>query len=293
MTLEEIDRIHDDEPARAAEGLRALDAAGVGTDQLSLLGFLLLHVLGEKLGHWTKAADRLDSLLAGRGDAPLAVVAHAAAAAHLAGQADNRALAELARIGGTAAETAVALVALGMRPPAETPGFAAELQRLADATRALDPGGPLDQRLAVGFNNATSALLDRAAPPVEAGVAGALLAGSEAALRFWRAAGTWVNHERALYLRALVHNRVGNATAAGEDCRQALAIIDAHGGEEVDRAFLQLQMAGALHALGDEHEGARQLAAARAAASEWDDAGLKTWFEEELAKLFGDGGRQA
>jgi hypothetical protein len=294
MTLDEIDRVHDDDPARAADGLRALDAAAVAADRLPLLGFLLLHVLGEKLGRWDEAAERLDALCAARGDAPPAVVAHAAAAVRLAGRDDGAALAALGVMGGaTAAETVVGLVALAMRPPAETPRFAAELQRLAQAARALDADGPLKQRLAIGLNNATSALLDRAGLPVEAAVAQALRAGSEAALRFWRAAGTWVNHERALYLRALVHNRVGDAAAAREDCRQALAIIDAHGTEDVDRAFLQLQLAGAQAALGDDAEAARALAEAQAAAAQWDDAGLKSWFEEERAKLFGIGGRPA
>lgn len=293
MTLDEIDRIHDDDPARAADGLRGLDAAAVAADRLPLLGFLLLHVLGEKLGRWDEAADRLEALRAARGDAPPAVVAHAAAAAHLAGRAGNPALAELGAFGGAAAaEAVVGLVALAMRPPAEAPRFAAELQRLAEATQALDADGPLKQRLAIGLNNATSALLDRAGPAVEATVADALRAGAEAALRFWRAAGTWVNHERALYLRALVHNRIGDAASAREDCRQALALIDGHGGEDVDRAFLQLQLAGAHAALGDEAGAARTLAEARAAAAQWDDAGLKSWFEAERTKLFGIEGRQ-
>ena len=285
--LDEVDRIHDDEPERAAAALRTLDAACLPAGRLPLLGFLLLHVLGEKLGHWTEAADRLDSLRTARRDAPLAVLAHAAAAAHLADRPGSQALADLAVAGGAAeAGTLVALAALGWRAPPETAVFAAELERLATESEQLDANGPLGQRLAIGFNNATSQLLDLVTPPVDPTPRSALLAGSAAALRFWLAAGTWVNHERALYLRALVHNRVGNAAAARDACRQALDVILANGEEPIDQTFLRLQLAGALMTLGELTEGQQQLAEARSAAAQWDDAGLKAWFEGEYRRLF-------
>lgn len=285
--LDEIDRIHDDEPERAAAGLRQLDPAALPADRLPLLAFLYIHVLGEKLGHWNEAADRLEQLRTGRTDAPLAVTAHCATAAHLAGRTANPALASLAEGGGAAAaQTLIRLNALALRPPTSGGALAGELERLAVASEALAVDGVLNQRLAIAFNNATSQLLDTTSAPVEAPQAAALLAGSAAALRFWRAAGTWVNLERALYLRALVHNRIGDPAAAREDCVQALAVIDQHGGEEIDRTFLKLQLAGALLRLGDD-EGGRHLAEARASAAGWRDAGLKSWFASEHDRLFG------
>lgn len=286
--LDEINRIHDDDPERAAAGLRALDAAPLPADRLALLAFLTVHVLGEKLGGWDEAADRLAQLRTTRNDAPLAVVAHAAAAAHLAGRADDPALAALAAAGGAAeAKMLTALAALGWRPPADPAVMAAELKRLADASQPIDPAGPLNQRLAVGFNNTTSQLLDLAEVPVDPGLRDALLVGSAAALRFWKAAGTWVNHERALYLRALVHSRVGDPAAARADCQQALDLIAANGSEPVDQAFLQLQLASALVRVGDSAAGRRHLDEARSAADQWDDAGLKAWFASEHDRLFG------
>jgi len=288
--LDEIDRIHDDEPERAAASLRGFDATGLPAGRLPLLGFLLLHVLGEKFGAWAEAAERLVALREARADAPLALLAHAAVAARLAGRADESET-ELARRGGEAgAGLLVGLGVIGWRPPAATEDLAAELHRLAAASAALAVDGPLNQRLAIGFNNATSALLDRAPAPVAPTVAAALAAGADAALRFWLAAGTWVNHERALYLRALVANRCGHAAAARDDCRKALAIIAANGAEEVDRVFLQLQLAGALLKLGDAAAGEAQLAEAKSAAAAWADDGMRSWFQGEYDRLFAGGG---
>jgi hypothetical protein len=287
MNLDEIDRIHDDEPDRAAVGLRALDAAALASDRLPLLAFLTIHVLGEKLGQWDEAAERLAQLCGTRADAPLAVLAHAAAASHLAGRRDNPALAGLGAAGGAAqANTLVQLNALGWRPPTDAAELAARLQPLAADSQQFDPGGPLGQRLAIALNNTTSRLLDLAATPLDPQTRSALLVGAAAALRFWQANGTWVHLERALYLRALVHNRIDEPAAARDDCLRALEVIAANGEEEVDRTFLQLQLAAALLRLGDD-EGRRHLAEARASAAGWDDASLKSWFASEHDRLFG------
>lgn len=291
LGLDEINRIHDDEPQRAASALRELDMTSLPADQLPLLAFLLRHVLGEKLELWSEAAERLERLRADRADradVPLAVVAQAAVAAHVAGVPHNAALSALAADGGEAqARALVELNALDCRPAADPAALAAELKRLADASQSFGPDSILNRQFAIGFNNTTSRLLDLAAAPVEPAIGAALLAGSAAALHFWLAAGNWVNHERALYLRALVHNRVGDAAAALADCRQALEVIAANGAQDVDGAFLKLQLAGALLRLGETVDGQRTLREARAAAAQWDDAGLKSWFEDEVKRLFG------
>lgn len=78
--LDEIDRIHDDDPAEAARRLRELDASALPAQRLGALAFLVNHVLGEKLGAWREAAER-SAALAARDDAPVAVLRHWAAAA--------------------------------------------------------------------------------------------------------------------------------------------------------------------------------------------------------------------
>lgn len=288
QALDDIDRIHDDEPQRAADGLRSLDLDALGADRLPTLAFLLNHVLGEKLGLWREAAEQLQTLHARRADAPLAVAAQAAVAAELSGASRGAAFAALVDAGGaTAAEIATWLGGLGFAAPANVVELATQLAALAARVQSIAAPNPLDQRLAAGFNNATSQLLDLTGPPIDPQVNSALVAGSAAALHFWRRAGTWVQHERALYLRALVQNRIGEPAAARDACTEALAIIEANGGgEDIDRVFLQLQLAAALLRLKERAAGERLLAEAKAAAAAWDDAGLKSWFAEELGKLF-------
>lgn len=284
--LIDIDRIHDDDPLRAAAALRDLDVQSLAADRLPTLAFLLNHLLGEKLGHWSEAAERLAALRATRGDIPLAVDLQAAVAAELSGASPASALASLVASGGQeAAEIAVALGKLAFAALADPAEMASALDHLAQRARPLSQPNPLDQRLAIGFNNATSRLLERAGASVDAPVRSALVSGSAAALQFWRRAGTWVQHERALYLQALVYNRTGAPAAARDACTEALALIEAHGEEEVDRAFLKLQLAGALLRLNEQAAGETILAEARRAAASWDDDGLRQWFAEEQARV--------
>jgi hypothetical protein len=49
MMLDEIDRLHDEAPGRAAELLREFEASGLPVPRLGQLAFLFNHVLGEKL----------------------------------------------------------------------------------------------------------------------------------------------------------------------------------------------------------------------------------------------------
>jgi hypothetical protein len=107
---------------------------------------------------------------------------------------------------------------------------------------------------------------------------------AEAAHAFWVRCGTWVNEERALYLRALVANALGDGAEALAHADAALGIIDANGDQPVDDAFLRLDRARALGLEGDAAGQARELAAADAAAANWDDAGLNEWFAAERAK---------
>ncbi|MDZ7653053.1 MAG: hypothetical protein U5L03_11125 [Burkholderiaceae bacterium] len=109
--LDRIDRIHDDDPAQAAQLLRALDVAEVGDDRLRLLAFLVNHVLGEKLGQWDEACERI-AALAARPGAPLPVLRQHAVAAHFAGNvaAAAQAIATLAARADSDIATAAVLV---------------------------------------------------------------------------------------------------------------------------------------------------------------------------------------
>jgi hypothetical protein len=112
----------------------------------------------------------------------------------------------------------------------------------------------------------------------------ALQTGAAQALRFWRAAGTWVNHERALYLVALAANHIGDAAQARDAAQQALDVIAANGTEEVDRAFLLLQLAGAQQRLGARDAGRTAHRQAQEIAATWTEDWLKKWFATEQTR---------
>ena len=287
--LDEIDRIHDEAPAQAAARLRTLDIAALPPERAALAAFLFNHVLGEKCNAWSDAAQRLARLREQLPQPPLGVTLHAAVADQLAGCAESPARAALvAASSEPAASCAIALRRLGFtQQQMDTRSFAAALRDLALRAGTLVTGSPLDSQLAAGLNNTTSALLDTATDANDPIVREALRSGAAQALRFWQSAGTWVNHERALYLVALVANRVGDHAQARDAVRQALDLIAASGTEEVDRAFLLLQLAGALRALGADGASDSAHAEARAIADTWTEAWLTEWFATEEARLFG------
>jgi hypothetical protein len=110
---------------------------------------------------------------------------------------------------------------------------------------------------------------------------------AEAAHAFWLKCGTWVNEERALYLRALVANALDKPAKALVHADAALVLIAANGGEAVDAAFLNLARAHALQLAGKPGAGAEALEVADAAAAGWDDADLKDWYAAERARTTG------
>jgi hypothetical protein len=296
--LEAIARIHDADPDAAARRLRALEPDALPADALGHYALLLLHVLGEEAGLWTEAAQRVQAALAGRTDAPMRALRSAAVAWQLAGAAARSdewtaRLAAAAGVDSGVAAAAVQVHALSCTAAgSDVEGFAARLldaaHRRVDASGARVPESALDATLGAGFNNATSALLDCCdGRPASATVEAALRAGAEAARAFWMRAGTWVNHERADYLLACVLNRIGDWHGARTAARRGLDLIAAHGTEDVDRAFLLLQLAGALHHAGDADAAAATRADAEAIAASLDDAPLREWFAAERDRLFG------
>jgi hypothetical protein len=88
--LAELDALHDDDPRRALELLRALDPATVSTARLARLSFLLDHVVGEKFDLWPEALDAQRRVVqqAGQHASPL-LYRHAAIAAQMAGDTDT------------------------------------------------------------------------------------------------------------------------------------------------------------------------------------------------------------
>lgn len=296
--LDEADACHDDDPPRAAGLLRQVDPAALPPERLPGLAFLLNHVLGEKLGAWPEAHARFDPLLRAAGATPpLVVWRQAATAARLA--ADDAAatrltaaLAVAAQVTPAQAHDVVALTAAMYRVP--TLPAAAAAEAAASAAQALASAGwqspsPLDAAVAACLNNIASGLIERLPtelrqPPLR----GAVDDSARLAERFWRRAGTWVHHERAAYLRAMVGNALGDAAQGREHALRALALLDANDGaqaETVDRAFIELERARACRDLGLADEAAAAQHTADALATGFNDAGLDAWFARRRAEL--------
>lgn len=253
--LQEIHRIHDDDPPRAAAALRALEAAALPPEQRPLFGFLCNHLLGEKLGCWSEAADRM-APLAAQPQAGVALLRHHAVACLAAGRPTAQAIERLAaeaRATPALAALAVELGQLGFTPAPATVREA--LPRLARQAAAYAPSG-LDGALAAGFNNvATGLYYATRSDPMDDALRQALVQAAEAALLFWCRAGGWQEHERALYLVAKVALRVGEPLAAACAAERGLAIVAAHGDDPVEKAFLLQLLAAAVRRGGNEPRG--------------------------------------
>jgi len=284
--LDEIDRVHDDAPDRAAQMLRSFDATSLPIPRLGQLAFLFNHVLGEKLGQWNEAAERI-AVLATRTDAPPGVWRQLFAAQTLRGDALGAAAARigLARTTGaddSDANTAGELTVLAY--VADPLAHAADVLALARAAN-IDQETPLDAALGACFNNVTGRLLEASRKvPLGATEKQALQAGAEAARRFWYRAGQWLQHERADYLCAKVEVRIGAAAEAVRAAERGLRLVEANGNDGIERAFLLLPLAAAHAALGEPTRAAGLRAEAETLAQQFDED-LRKAFEQDKEEL--------
>lgn len=298
--LNEANACHDDDPQRGAALLRQIDPAQLPAERWPNFAFLLNHVLGEKLAAWGEALAGQERVIALAQPAPALVLWRQFGSAAWAADAATplaQALDELAAGSGAPPERARELLALSVAmylvpsQPATEAGQMA-LRALAAVMYAAWPtGGALDAQAAACTNNIANSLLERSDADLRNGaVRAALACSAELAERLWRQAGTWVQHERALYLRALACTVLGEPHLARRHAIDGLAVLDAHdsaGHENVDRAFLELERWNACVWLGLADEAAGALSRAQALAAVFNDAGLTAWFEGRLKRLPG------
>ena len=285
--LDEIDRVHDNAPEQAAALLRQFDSAGLDLARLGQLAFLYNHVLGEKLGQWNEAAERI-AAVATRSDAPPGVWRQLFAAQTLRGDALGAAAARVGLARATGADDSDANTAGELTVLAYVPdplAHAADVLALAKSAN-VEQETPLDAALGACFNNVTARLLE-ASRRIELGAVEkqALQAGAEAARRFWYRAGQWLQHERADYLCAKVEVRIGAAAEAVRAAERGLRLVEANGNDAIERAFLLLPLAAAHAALGDQVRASALNAEAAELARQFDEDLLKTYEldKEELA----------
>lgn len=296
--LDEANACHDDDPARGAALLREIDPAQLPADRWPLLAFLMNHVWGEKLGRWAEALQGQRALLDAAQPAAAAVLwRQAATAARLAGGgplAD-----ELARGFARAcdADLACCTDVLGLSAAMYTAPALPALDAGAQVLAALAPlsapawqsASALDATVAACANNIASGFLDRPASELQhPGARAALQQSAETAHRFWTRAGTWVQHERALYLRAMASNALDEPHAALAHALEALSLLDTHDSEHaesVDRAFIELEAWHARRRLGHADDAAQALVRAQRLAEGFGDDSLTSWFDQRQQAL--------
>jgi hypothetical protein len=291
--LERIDACHDERPDEAAALLAALDPAALPAERHPRLAYLLNHVLGEKLGRWAEAQQRQQALLDVATASPV-LLRQAAVAAQLANDAPRAQALGAAFAGATQADAAqaaqlIALSAAMFSVPSLDARTAGEL-----ALQALDgafwqTAGPLDAAAAAACNNIATNFIERpVADLAQASLRAALARAAKCSQRLWRRAGSWVNEERACYLRAMACHALGEPHRALEHAREGLALLDAHDAaheQDVDRAFLELEHAHACRRLGLPGDADAAASRAQSLAAGFSDASLTQGFEGRRARL--------
>ncbi len=282
---------HATETERLAGELEAAAATPIPAEDLIPFARLGVHTIGEHLEDWPRARRLAERVLAGRrADAETAKAwAHLWVARLLAGDPAGAAEAELAflhagsdfRAGVIEARFMLVAALVGCGRTAEATALYGAALGLA---RGLGEAAP-HRAIAVASNNLAGDLLEEATRTDDE--AALMVLAADAAHDFWLKCGNWQNEERALYLKALVANVMGQPDAALGHSDAGLAVITANGAAPIDQTFLTLARAHALQLKGETEASAAALAASDAAAAGWDDAGLKAWYAGERDRTVG------
>lgn len=280
--LDELYCLHDKEPAQVAEAL--CKVARVHDADQPRFAWLVNHVVGESQEQWGPASALLEKTLAS--SAEPAVLRHRAIAALFAGDALNglALLPRFAEAAGVSLSLALAAVRLGVIqfsrkdiPAIHLAGPFLAIVEQVDAGQ--NQPGKIAVILAAGLNNVTSRLMDdQTASGDDPLYRQALTQGAAVCKAIWSEAGTWINQERADYLIALCANRINDFERAKQAAEAGLDTITRFGQEDVDRAFLLLELSRALLGLGEAAQGAQAHADAEQLAQDFDPS-LREWFD--------------
>ncbi len=274
---------HGDRPAEVADRIAASTGLAATADRIAPYARLATHVFGEHLGEWERGVRLLESLRAlpayDAGPAAEGAIARGIGALRYA-EGNAHAVDSLA-LDDRIAAIATASAALAGR--GEHGRAIAALERaLSLAESGLPDGSPALRALAVAGNNLACALEEK--PERDAAQTRGMVAAAEAALRYWRRAGTWLEEERAHYRLARSLLRAGRPRDAATSARRCLDVCIAHAAPALERFFGHAALAAALRASGE----AVAFEAARLDALGWygqvppDE---RCWCEAELKEI--------
>ncbi|MBE7490205.1 MAG: hypothetical protein HS108_00365 [Planctomycetes bacterium] len=282
---------HDKDSAALAADLEANSALAADAPKTVTFLALASHTIGFHMKDWPRARKLAETVVTRLNAEPAASPAWGglAIAQFMAGDETAALASECRAVELTDGDPVAALARTRVLLAGELieAGRLEEGARLYHAVlnlaRAQDRKLGSDRAVAVTSNNLANNLLELPARTPEQDKL--MLAAAEAALEFWLKAGTWENEERAEYLLALVHNKLGRPDDALAHAGRGLEVIAANGEEVVDEAFLNLAAAAAYRLKGDQNSHNRALARADELAQGFADQGLKDWFMAERARV--------
>lgn len=285
---------HDAESDHLARELEASAEKGIPSGNLAPFLHLCTHTIGEHLGDWPRALRLGKRVLDGQTPSPEMAKAWGwlYVAAVLAGDFLEATQSELAYLKAAGDDFGLALLEMRFM----LAGVLVGSDRATEGTRvyraALDLVGQirkasvssvLDRTIAVASNNLGWELYELSSRTSDQDAVMQLCA--ETSHELWLKCGNWINEARALYLKAVVANALGDGTAALLHADAGLATIAAHGERPLDAARLHLARAVSFATMGDDERRVHAIREADASASTLTAAKLRAQFVAERAKV--------
>ena len=242
---------HGEQPGEVAARLaRSLDMLE-SPSHLPPFARIVAHVYGEHLARWREGIELLESLrghrCGGGDDNAAAAVGRSIAVLRYAGNLEP-ALEHLP------AEDRITVLATAASALAAQGNFERAIESYLEAARlaepGLPPGSPAARALAAGGNNLAVSLEEK--PDRDAFETRGMLDAAEAALKYWRIAGTWLEEERALYRLARSLLEAGDHGAAIEASLRCIEACAANRAPAFEMFFGHAALAVAQRRGGDQ-----------------------------------------
>lgn len=265
---------HADAPREVADELQRRAATlpddGDGAQAVRLAEHLLLAHLDD-----APALQRLLSALPPGAALDAAAARARWALAVLGGEGTPEALPDAARWGALQ-NVVLALLLRGQV------GAARECLLAEEAAAAASDDAAARRAYAATANNVAVDL--RLGPRGDAARDALMLDAAALARRAWERAGTWMHVERADYQLAMCHAVLGQGEAARAAARACLAACEREGADAAERFFAHECNVHAERAAGDAVAAAAHRERMAALLAQIEDAGLRDWCAETLAK---------
>jgi tetratricopeptide (TPR) repeat protein len=211
---------------------------------------LVVHVFGEHLGQWERGAGLLEALRRvpafDGGPAAAGAITRGAATLRYAG-GDDTALEPLDVEDRVSALAVAASAFVGRN--AYTAALAAYSEALCLADPGLSAGSPAIRALAIGGNNLAAALEEKR--DRDSAETRGMIAAAQAALTYWKLAGTWLEEERAEYRLTRSLLQAGEHGAAIRSALRCVEVCERNGAPAFERFFSYVALALAQRDAGD------------------------------------------